>query len=100
MILSKVPLIEVFITTSNINIVCLSETFLDSTILDDNANIQINGYSLLRADHPNNIKWGGVCIYFKESLTLIKRNDLTNLKDCLVTKINVDSEKMLSHGSL
>ena len=29
---------------------------------------KINGYSLLRDDHPNNIKRGGVRIYFKESL--------------------------------
>ena len=89
----KVPLIETFITTSNFDVVCLSGTFLDSTIPDDDVNMQINGYSLLRADHPNNIKRGGVCIYFKESLPLITKNDLTNLKDCLVTEINVNNEK-------
>ena len=43
----------------------------DSTIPNEHVNMQINGYSLLRADHPNNIKRGGVCIYFKESLPLI-----------------------------
>ena len=59
----KVPLIEAFITTGNIEKVCLSETFLDSTIPDGNVNIQINGYSLLRADRPNNIKREDVCIY-------------------------------------
>ena len=26
------------------------------------------GYSLLRADHPIDIKRGGVCIYYKEHL--------------------------------
>ena len=84
----KVPLIEAFITTSNFDIVCLSETFLDSTILDDDdENMQINGYSLLRANHPNDIKHGGACIYFKESLPLIKRNDSSNIKDRLVTEI-------------
>ena len=25
-------------------------------------------YKLIRADHPGNIKRGGVCIYYKESL--------------------------------
>ena len=85
--------IEAFITIRNFDIVCLSETFIDSTIPDDDVNIQINGYSLLGADHPNNIKHGGVCIYFKESLPLIRRNDLTNLKDCPVTGINVNNEK-------
>ena len=48
---------------------------------------------LLRADHPNYIKRGGVCIYFKESLSLIRQNDLTNIKDCLVTEISVNNEQ-------
>ena len=50
-------------------------------------------YSLLKADRPNDIKRGGVCIYFKESLPLIRRNDLTNIKDCLATEIDVYNEK-------
>ena len=89
----KVPLVEAFITSNNFDLVCLSETFLDSTIPNDDVNIQINGYSLVRADHPNDIKCGGVCLYFKESLPLIRRNDLTNIKDCIVTEINVNNEK-------
>ena len=60
----KVPLIEAFITTGNIEKVCLSETFLYSTIPDGDVNIQINGYSLLRADRPINIKREDVCICF------------------------------------
>ena len=62
----KVPLVEAFITSNNFDLVCLSETFLDSTIPNDDVNIQINGYSLLRADHLNNIKRGGVCIISKD----------------------------------
>ena len=89
----KVPLIQAFTTTSSFDIVYLSETFLDSTILDDDVNIQINGYLLLRADHLNNIKRGGVCIYFKELLPLIRRNNLTNLSDCLITEIYVNNKK-------
>ena len=84
---------EIFITSNNFDLVCLSETFLDSTIPNDDVNTQINAYSLLRADHPNNIKRGGVCIYFKELLPLIRRNDLTNVKDCIETEINVNNEK-------
>ena len=45
---------------------CLSETFLDSSTPDNL--LEIDGYILVRADHPNNIKRGGVCIYYKESL--------------------------------
>ena len=46
--------------------ICLLETYLDSTIPD--SLLEIDGYDLVRADHPNNIKRGGVCIYYKESL--------------------------------
>ena len=57
----KVPLIEAFITAHNLDIVCLSETFLDSAVPDHD---NINGYSLLTVDHPNNIKRGGVLAVF------------------------------------
>ena len=84
---------EAFVTSNNFDKVCLSENFLDSTIPNDDVNIQINGYSLLRADHPNDIKGGCVCIYFKELIPLIRRNDLTNIKDCLASEINVNNKK-------
>ena len=51
----KVPLVAASITINNFDIVCLSETFLDSTTPNDAVNIQINGYSLLRSDHPNDV---------------------------------------------
>ena len=92
----KVPLVEAFITSNNFDLVCLSETFLYSTIPNNDINIQINEYSSLRADHPNDIKRGDVCIFFKESLPLIRRNDLTNIEDCIVTEINVNNEKRFS----
>ena len=38
-----------------------------STSIPDNL-IDIEGYKLIRADHPDNIKKGGVCIYYKELL--------------------------------
>ena len=56
---------ETFIKSNNFDIVCLSQRFLDSTIPNDAVSIQINGYSLLRSDHPNDVKRGYICIYFK-----------------------------------
>ena len=76
----KVPLIEAFITTQNFDIVCLYETFLDSTMPRNHKNININGYSLLKVDHPNSTKQGGVCMHFNESLRLIR---LTNMQKYL-----------------
>ena len=30
----------------------------------------LEGYNLIRSDHPSNTKRGGVCIYYKESLVV------------------------------
>ena len=49
-------------------ILCLSETYLDSSKPSDHVCLDLEGYKLVRSDHPNNIKRGGVCIYSKESL--------------------------------
>ena len=38
------------------------------------------------------MKQGGVCIYFKEFLPLISGSDLSNMKECLVTEINVNNK--------
>ena len=77
----------------------MSEIFLVSTISNDDVNTKINRYSLQRADHPNDSLRVGVCIYFKEQLPLIKRNNLTNIKDCIVTEININNNKIFSHVS-
>ena len=50
------------------DLTCVSETYRDSSISNDENNISIKGYSLVRADQPSNTKQGGVCIYYKESL--------------------------------
>ena len=46
--------------------ICLTETYLDSSVPD--ILLETDGYNLVRADHPNHTKRGGVCIYYKESL--------------------------------
>ena len=85
-------MIEVFISTHKFDILCLSETFLDSTIDLNDENINIDGYSILRADHPSNNKRGGICIYFKQSLPLIKRDDLSAMQEAILTEISVKNE--------
>ena len=40
-----------------------TETYLDSAI--DPNNLLINDYKLLRTDHPDNVKRGGVCLYYR-----------------------------------
>ena len=48
--------------------ICLSETHLDCSIPSDHVSLGLEGYRLVRADHTNNVKWNGVCIYYKKSL--------------------------------
>ena len=72
---------------------CLCETFLDSSMPNDDHRINMAGYSFLRAYHPSNTKKGGVCIHYKDFLPLIKKDDITDLKECLVTEIIVDNGK-------
>ena len=48
--------------------ICLSETYLDSWIPSDHVSLDLEGCKLIRAGHPNNVKRGGVCIYYEESL--------------------------------
>ena len=89
----KMLLIEAFIKTHNFDIICLMETFLDSSIDISGTRININGYSLLRADHPSNAKRGGVCMYYKNYLPIIRRTDLSHFQECIVAEITVDKER-------
>ena len=47
----------------------------------------------MRANHPSNSNRGGVCLYFKKHLLLIRINYLSILQESLVTEIITDSEK-------
>ena len=56
--------------------------------------INIEGYNLIRADHPGNIKRGGVCIYYKESLP-VRIINLPNFKKALLLEMNHNNKKVL-----
>ena len=45
-------------------------------MLDDQINIEVYN---LQIDHPNNDQRGGVCEYFKEYISILRRGDLCNL---------------------
>ena len=68
-------------------ILCLSETYLDSSIPSDHVCLDLEGYKLVRADHPNNVKWGGVCICYKESPP-VRVINLPYLQEALLLELN------------
>ena len=49
----------------NLDIICLSESYLKSQILSSVSNLQIPGYNSAGMDHLSNTKHGGVCPYYK-----------------------------------
>ena len=61
----KLFLLKVYIAVHKVDVICLSETYLDSTVESDDENLEITGYNLVRPDHPANTKRGGVCLYCK-----------------------------------
>ena len=52
------------------DIVCLSETYLDSFVSYDGLRLHLSGYQLVRDDSLSNNKKVSVVIYFKETLTI------------------------------
>ena len=67
---NKLSLIIAYNTVQKFDIICILETYLNSSV---NENLLlIPGYHLLRADHPGNLKKGGVCLYYKENLGLMQ----------------------------
>ena len=71
---SKIFLLKAYIIFHKFDIICLSETYLDSTTPNDDDKLQIPRYTLIRSEHPSNTKLGRVCIYYKSSLPLQARS--------------------------
>ena len=55
----KLDLPEAYNTINKSDVIYLSESYLDSSIVSDNDDLNIKGYNLYRAGHPNNVKRGG-----------------------------------------
>ena len=46
----KISLLKTYIATFKLDVICLSEFYLDSSISNDDNNLEIPGYDLFRAD--------------------------------------------------
>ena len=65
---SKLCQLEAYNSLYNYDFICISETYLDSFVTHNIENIQLDGYSLIRFDHPGDSKRGGVCLWYEVSL--------------------------------
>ena len=89
----KIAGLEAYNAIYNFDIICISETYLDSYHSSDDARLRLPGYALIRADHPSNTKRGGVCILYKEHLPFICRDDIKCLDECIVGEIKIKKSK-------
>ena len=70
---TKISLPQAYMTQHSHDIICLTETFLNSSIQSDDDRITIGEYNLIKSDHPSDLKKSGSCIYYKEQVPLILR---------------------------
>ena len=61
-------LLKDYIAIHKLDIICISETYLDSSTPSDDNNWEISEYTLVCSDHPSKNKRSGVCIYYKNFL--------------------------------
>ena len=76
-------------TVHKFGIICLSETYLDSSTQPDDDNLEIAGYDRACADHPTNTRQRGVCIHYKTCLQLRVLN-IVFLNECINFDLRVE----------
>lgn len=66
----------------------MSETFLIHSLENDSNRLTIDGYNLLRSDNPSNLNKGRVCNYYKEHISLFRKDDFCAWSYFLVVMIS------------
>ena len=89
----KMSLLQAYNAIHRFDIICLPETYLDNSYHTDDEQFAFPGYNLIRADNPNNIKRGGVCIYYRETLP-VKIINVNILNECLVCEPSFGSRRV------
>ena len=81
---TKLFLLKAYIAIHKFDLICLSETYLDSSTTSD----EISEYKLIRSDHPSNNKRSGVCNYYKNFLSL-RVLSVYYLEECINFELNI-----------
>ena len=95
---ANVQLLKAYLAVHKFDIVCLSETYLNSSFPFDDDNFDIPGYIMIRVNHPANSKRGGVCMYYKNCLPL-KVLDIRFLHESIAFELRI-GDKLCSFISL
>ena len=52
---AKIFLLKAYLAIHKFDIICISESYLNSNLLPDDSNLEVSSYNLTRSDHPSNI---------------------------------------------
>ena len=61
----KLFLLKAYIVIPKVDIIWLSETYLNSSTTSEDDCLAVSGYNLIRSDHSSDNKCCGVCIFYK-----------------------------------
>ena len=89
---SKLSLLEAYNVQHKFDMICLSETFLDSSIPTNDERLNMKGYKLIRADNLSDSKKGGKGIYYKELLA-IRPVEVKNLNECIILEVSIKKKR-------
>ena len=56
-------------------------------------NLDMEGYTFKRCNHPNDIARGGIGVYYKSTLAIMLKPELTKLTITLISQVNIGTEK-------
>ena len=88
----KVSQLKAFNSVHKFEILCILETHIDSSVPKDDNGLPIEGYSIIRADHPSNTTRGDVCIYYNDKISVRQMSNV-NLPESLDCEIVIGKSK-------
>ena len=87
----KLSQLKAYNTLHSYDLICLSETWLDSTTFIDSNDLSLKCYNLHRVDVPDNVIKGRICVYCKETLAV--HFSQTKLDECIVSEVTFKNKK-------
>ena len=90
---SKLFFLKAHMPVHKFDIICLSETYLHSSVPLDHDKLVIFGNNFIPSDNPSNIKRGGVCFYYKNFLPL-RVLSISYLKECLNFELKIGDKSL------
>ena len=90
--LSKTSLLEAYNANCKHDFLCISEKYLDSSVLEGDKNMQLIRYNMTKADHSSNANGGGAYIFYREILG-VRIVNLSNLSKCIICEVSIQNNK-------